>query len=144
MSAIEWGQTKLEPEEPGALFMVPAKPLGTLVRRVSRAPLVKPPLTIPGTPFSLLTRTTKIQQTVAMDCGNRSGKRETYSSTNLRPTEKGLASFDSWPDSVWSIKLINIEVTNRSAQEVYLEKWCCSLGSASCGFQPWGGYGSRF
>lgn len=45
-----------------------------------------------------------------------------YSSTNLRPTEKGLASFDSWPGSVWSLKLTNIEVSNRSAQEVYTEK----------------------
>ncbi|WP_050026644.1 hypothetical protein [Verrucomicrobium sp. BvORR034] len=72
--------------------------------------------------ITILSRTTKIQQTVAMDCGNRSGKREAYSPTNIRPTEKGLASFDSWPGSVWSIKLTNIEVSDRSAQDVYMEK----------------------
>lgn len=72
--------------------------------------------------ITMLTRTTKIQQTVAMDCGTRSGKRDVYFNTNIRPTEKGLASFDSWPSSVWSIKLTNIEVSDRSAQEVYMEK----------------------
>lgn len=72
--------------------------------------------------MTMLSRTTKIQQTVAMDCGNRSGKREAYTPTNLRPTEKGLASFDSWPGSVWSLKLTNIEVSDRSAQDVYMEK----------------------
>jgi len=72
--------------------------------------------------ITMLSRNTKIQQTVALDCTHRGMRSEDFSPTNLRPTEKGLSSFDSWPNTVWILRLSNIEVTSRSASEVYAEK----------------------
>jgi len=72
--------------------------------------------------LTMLKRTTEIQQTVALDCVHRGLRSEDFSPTNLRPTEKGLASFDSWPNNVWLLRLSNIEVTSKSASEVYEEK----------------------
>lgn len=72
--------------------------------------------------ITMVNRTTKMQKTVAMDCENRSFGEETFQRTNLNPTEKGLASFDMWPVSVWTVKLSNFEVTDRPASEVYRER----------------------
>jgi hypothetical protein len=72
--------------------------------------------------MTMLTRKTAIQQTVAMDCENRGLGSEEFSPTNLNPTEKGLSAFDSWPSSVWVLRLSNIEVTSKPAAEVYEEK----------------------
>ena len=72
--------------------------------------------------MTMLSRATKIQQTVAFDCVHRGLQRKEFSPTNLRPTEKGLGGFDSWPNTVWILRLSNIEVTSKSASEVYNEK----------------------
>ena len=72
--------------------------------------------------ITMLSRTTKMQETVAMDCVHRVLDREGLFRTNLRPSEKGLGAFDSWPPNVWMLKLSNFEVTDRPAQEVYLER----------------------
>lgn len=72
--------------------------------------------------MTMLSRNTEIQQTVAMDCANRALGSEDFSPTNLNPTEKGLSAFDSWPNSVWILRLSNIEATTKSAAEVYEEK----------------------
>ena len=72
--------------------------------------------------MTMLSRNTKIPHTVAMDCTNRALGSEEFSPTNLNPTEKGLSAFDSWPNSVWMLRLSNIEVTSKSAAEVYEEK----------------------
>lgn len=72
--------------------------------------------------ITMLTRKTKMRETVAMDCTHRGLGTETFARTNLRPTEKGLAAFDSWPGTVWTLRLSNFEVTDRSASEVYQER----------------------
>lgn len=72
--------------------------------------------------ITMVTRKTQMQETVAMDCTHRSLDSEKFSRTNLRPTVKGLASFDSWPSNVWTVRLNNFEVTNRPAEEVYEER----------------------
>jgi len=72
--------------------------------------------------MTMLSRTTGIQQTVALDCTHRGLRNEEFFPTNLRPTEKGLSAFDSWPNTVWILRLSNIEVTSKSASEVYDEK----------------------
>jgi hypothetical protein len=59
---------------------------------------------------------------VALDCTHRGIGREDFSPTNLIPTEKGLGSFDSWPNSVWILHLSKIEVTSKPASEIYKEK----------------------
>lgn len=72
--------------------------------------------------ITMLTRKTKMQKTVAMDCSHRGLGTDQFSRTNLRPTEKGLAAFDSWPGTVWTLRLSDFEVTDRSASEVYRER----------------------
>jgi hypothetical protein len=72
--------------------------------------------------MTMLSRSTKMKETVAMDCTHRGVGSEKFARTNLHPTEKGLAAFDSWPGSVWTLKLSNFEVTDRSASEVYQER----------------------
>jgi hypothetical protein len=72
--------------------------------------------------ITMLYRETGIQKTVALDCAHRGLRSETFSPTNLHPTEKGLKAFDSWPNSVWILRLSNIEVTSKSPSEVYKEK----------------------
>lgn len=53
--------------------------------------------------MTMLTRSTQMQPTVAMDCTHLGLGSEKYSRTNLYPTEKGLAAFDNWPETVWSL-----------------------------------------
>jgi len=72
--------------------------------------------------MTMLSRKTEMQKTVAMDCTHRGLGSDKYARTNLYPTEKGLAAFDSWPGSVWSLRLSDFEVTDRSASEVYQER----------------------
>jgi plastocyanin len=72
--------------------------------------------------MTMLTRKTQMQETVAMDCTHLGLGSDRYSRTNLRPTEKGLAAFDSWPGTVWSLRLNNFEVTDRSASDAYNER----------------------
>ncbi len=72
--------------------------------------------------ITMLFRKTKISKTVALDCDHRGLGSKDFFPTNLRPTEKGLASSDSWPNSVWMLRLSNIEVTSKPASEVYKEK----------------------
>jgi len=72
--------------------------------------------------LTMLIRKSKMQETVAMDCTHRGLGVDKFSRTNLRPTEKGLAAYDSWPDTVWTIRLFNFDVTDRPASEVYLER----------------------
>ncbi len=72
--------------------------------------------------MTMLSRTTEIQKTIAVDCAHRGLGSDEFFPTVLQPTEKGLSSFDSWPNSVWVIRLSNIEVTSRSASDVYEEK----------------------
>lgn len=72
--------------------------------------------------ITMLTRKTQMQETVAMDCTHRGLGSDKFSRTNLRPTEKGLASFDSWPGTVWTLRLSDLEVTDRPASEVYQER----------------------
>lgn len=69
--------------------------------------------------ITMLSRTSEIQQTVALDCAHRELGSEGFTPTNLRPTEKGLGSYDSWSNTVWMFRLSNIEVTSKSASEVY-------------------------
>ena len=71
---------------------------------------------------AILMRTTEIQQTVALDCTHCAIGSDEFARTNLIPTEKGLASFDSWPGTVWIVRLSNLEVSDRPAMEVYQEK----------------------
>ena len=68
---------------------------------------------------TILSRSTGIQQTVAFDCVHRDISSREFFPTTLRPTEKGLSSFDSWPNTVWILRLSNIRVTDKSASEVY-------------------------
>lgn len=72
--------------------------------------------------ITMLYRESEIQKTVALDCEHRGLGSEKFSRTNLNPTEKGLMAGDSWPNSVWILRLSNIEVTSRTASEVYEEK----------------------
>lgn len=72
--------------------------------------------------ITMLSRTSEIQQTVALDCVHRGLNSGDFSPTNLRPTEKGLGAFDSWPNTIWILRLSNIEVTSKSAAEAYEEK----------------------
>ncbi len=72
--------------------------------------------------ISILNRSTKITATVAMDCDHLTLGSKDFQRTNLYPTEKGLSSFDSWPNSVYVLRLSNIEVTAKSASKVYKEK----------------------
>jgi hypothetical protein len=72
--------------------------------------------------ITMLMRKTKMQKTVAMDCTHLGLGSDEYARTNLHPTEKGLAAGDSWPETVWSLRLNNFEVTDRSASEVYQER----------------------
>ncbi len=72
--------------------------------------------------MTMLSRSSKMQETVAMDCKHRGLGSEKFARTNLHPTEKGLAGFDSWPGIVWTLELSNFEVTDRSASEVYEER----------------------
>ena len=72
--------------------------------------------------ITMLARKTQMQKTVAMDCTHRGLGADKFSRTNLRPTEKGLAAFDSWPETVWTLRLSNFEVTDRPASEVYQER----------------------
>jgi hypothetical protein len=71
---------------------------------------------------TMLFRESKIQKTVSLDCEHQGLDSENFSNTNLNPTEKGLTAGDSWPNSVWLLRLSNIEVTSRPASEVYKEK----------------------
>jgi hypothetical protein len=72
--------------------------------------------------MTLLSRTTKMEPAVAMDCTHRAAGSEKFARTNLHPTEKGLGGFDSWPGTVWTLRLSNFEVTDRPADEVYMER----------------------
>jgi hypothetical protein len=72
--------------------------------------------------ITMLFRESEIQKTVAFDCEYRGLGSEGFSRTNLNPTEKGLMAGDSWPNSVWALRLSNIEVTSKPAIEVYKEK----------------------
>ncbi len=72
--------------------------------------------------MTTLTRSTKIQKTVGLDCVHRGLGGENFHRTNLHPTEKGLMAFDTWPNTVWILRLSNIKVTSKSAAEVYDEK----------------------
>ena len=72
--------------------------------------------------ITMLFRESAIQKTIAMDCEHRGLRSKDFSRTNLNPTEKGLMAGDSWPNSVWMLRLSNIEVTPRPASEVYEEK----------------------
>ncbi|MCW1886564.1 hypothetical protein OKA04_17635 [Luteolibacter flavescens] len=69
-----------------------------------------------------LNRTTDMQLTVAMDCENRPLGTEEFGRTHLRPTDKGLAATDAWQGKVWTLKLSNFEVSQKSADEVYNER----------------------
>lgn len=71
---------------------------------------------------TMLMRSTKIQSTVAMDCQNCGIDSNSFGRTNLNPTEKGFASADGWPGTVWILRLSNFEVTERPASEVYEER----------------------
>ena len=72
--------------------------------------------------ITMLFRKTEIQKTVAVDCEHRSVRSEDFLPTNLLPTEKGLMVGDSWSNSVWAIRISNIEVTSKSAEKVYEER----------------------
>ncbi|CAN5688207.1 hypothetical protein BH11VER1_BH11VER1_33690 [soil metagenome] len=72
--------------------------------------------------ITMLYRESEIQKTVALDCEHMGMGSEEFFRTNLNPTEKGLMAGDSWPNSVWLLRLSNIEVTSRTASEVYQEK----------------------
>ena len=72
--------------------------------------------------ITMLFRKTKIQQTVAMDCEHRGLGSDKFFRTNLFPTEKGLAAGDSWPGTVWTLRLSNFEVTDQSATKAYEER----------------------
>jgi hypothetical protein len=72
--------------------------------------------------ITMLMRKTQMQETVAMDCTHRGLGGDKFSRTNIWPTEKGLASSDSWPGTVWTLRLSNFEVTDRPASEVYEER----------------------
>jgi len=72
--------------------------------------------------ITMLYRESAIQKTVAMDCEHRGLGSQEFFRTNLNPTEKGLMAADSWPNSVWILRLSNFEVTSRPAAEVYEEK----------------------
>jgi hypothetical protein len=72
--------------------------------------------------ITMLFRESEIQKTVALDCEHRGLSSKEFSRTNLNPTEKGLMAGDSWSNSVWSLRLSNIEVTSKSASEVYKDK----------------------
>lgn len=72
--------------------------------------------------ITMLYRETGIQNTVALDCRYRQLGSDELGQTNLYPTEKGLVGGDSWSNSVWMLRLSNIEVTSKPAAEVYEEK----------------------
>jgi hypothetical protein len=72
--------------------------------------------------LTMLSRTTSVQQTVAMDCKQRAVGKEAFETTYLRPTAGGQTGFDSWPDGVWMVQLSNFEVTDRPMEEVYTER----------------------
>ncbi|MCB1278222.1 hypothetical protein [Prosthecobacter sp.] len=72
--------------------------------------------------ITMLSRKSEIQKTVAMDCEHRGIGSEEFFPTNLHPTEKGLMAGDSWPNSVWILRLSHIEVTDKPASDVYHEK----------------------
>jgi len=72
--------------------------------------------------ITMLMRETEMQRTVAMDCTHLGLGSDKYARTNLYPTEKGLAAGDSWPETVWSLRLNKFEVTDRSASEVYQDR----------------------
>lgn len=100
---------------------------GKLVRPKVVAEVKNPKRTITfamtqNSSMTMLTRKTAIQQTVAMDCTNRGLGSEEFSPTNLNPTEKGMSAFDSWPNTVWILRLSNIEVSAKPASEVYQKK----------------------
>ncbi len=79
--------------------------------------------------MTILSRTSGIQKTVSMDCVHRAADGKEFFATNVRPTEKGMSSFDSWPNTVWILRLSKIETTSRSAAEVYQEKVSKSRGA---------------
>lgn len=72
--------------------------------------------------ITMVNRTTKMKETVALDCTHRGLGDDDFHRTNLHPTANGLASFDSWPSSVWTVKMSNFEVTDKPASEVYEER----------------------
>jgi len=72
--------------------------------------------------ITMLFRKTQIQKTVAVDCEHRGLRSDKFAPTNLQPTEKGLMIGDSWPNTVWAIKISNIRVSSKSAEQVYREK----------------------
>lgn len=69
--------------------------------------------------MTMLFRKTAMRQTVAMDCQHKGLGSDRFFRTNLFPTEKGLAAGDSWPETVWTLRLNNFEVTTKPASEVY-------------------------
>jgi len=75
-----------------------------------------------GDETTKLNRTTKMQETVALDCEYCPVGSKEFSRTVLMPSEKGVASSDSWPNTVWILRLSNFEVSNRPAPEVYQER----------------------
>ncbi len=72
--------------------------------------------------LTMLSRSTAVKQTVAMDCKQRAVGSEEWVRTNLRPTTQGLTGFDSWPGGVFAVQLSNFEVTDRPVEEVYMER----------------------
>ncbi len=72
--------------------------------------------------ITMLFRESEVRKTVALDCEHRGLGSEEFFRTNLNPTEKGLMAVDSWPNSVWLLRLSNIEITSKPASEVYKEK----------------------
>lgn len=71
----------------------------------------------------ILTRTTQIQQTVAFNCYEMqiNGK-EFFKNNNFFPTEKGQKEEQRWLNDYWHLQLRDIEVTTKTAAQVFQER----------------------
>lgn len=70
-----------------------------------------------------LTRTTQIQQTVALDCYEMHvGAEEFSKNQSFFPTEKGQKEEQTWSKNVWHLQLRNIAVTTKPAADVFQER----------------------
>jgi hypothetical protein len=70
-----------------------------------------------------LKRTTKIQKTVALDCFEKAVDSEKHTlSQSFFPTEKGQTEEQTWPNKIWHLQMKNIEVTDKTAEQVFNER----------------------
>ena len=73
--------------------------------------------------MTTLKRSSKIQKTVAVDCSTQShGATEYQKALDIYPISKAGSDEFAWPGNVWHVQLSKIEISDKTADEVFAER----------------------